>query len=216
MRTIHNLVLILALSVLGGSQLWAGISIDPFVSVSSTKSITPQAKDKSKEDAKVKQRTMAGIRASISFFRIFKLQLSVGQSTFTTTEKVQNAVDDYDQIDYEKDLNADTRDPSAEIKTSDVMNRAQANVIIDPSFWIFFMRAKAGVTAMQRTVGLEQAGVKTETKTPIIYKPSAGAGAGIRIGSKMFAIAEYNLFLYKFPEMTPFEREVLVSYGLNL
>jgi len=51
---------------------------------------------------------------------------------------------------------------------------------------------------------------------PITYKPTASAGAGVRIGRTMYFMAEYGFFFYKFPETKPFEREVSVSYGVSL
>ena len=96
----------------------------------------------------------------------------------------------------------------------------------DPGFWIFIMRAKAGVTATQRIVDTEQALVDADTGESTIakrsvttgptYKPHSGFGFGVRLGRTMYFMAEYNMFHYKFPEIEPFEREVAVSYAVSL
>lgn len=193
----------------------AGITVSPFASISSTKKLSPTKKNSSSEDVQVNQRTLYGLKLGLSFFRILVFEASAGQSKLDSTFKTQDAVDDYDQIDYEKDLKIDTSDPELEVKSTEIQNRGSVSLAINPSFWIFIMRAKVGVVATQREVSLEQSGVKTKTVTPITYKPTAGAGAGVRINARMFALAEYNVHLYKIPETTPFEREVTVSYGVS-
>jgi hypothetical protein len=202
----------------------ARISIEPFASVSSTKEIKPDkagSKNASggsaTETETVKQRTTYGIRGSIGFFRIMKFQLGVGTNELTTTSKTSQAVDEYGEIDFEKDLDMDTSDPEKEVKITETQNKATATLALDPSFWIFMLRAKAGVVATQRKFSKESEGIAPVKYTsPIKYKPICGAGAGLKLGPKMFFMAEYNLFLYKFPEKQPFEREVVVSYGVSL
>lgn len=195
---------------------YGGITIDPFVSVNSTKGIKANPKDKSKEDEVIKQRTTYGIRAGLSFFSLLKVQGSIGTNKLVTTQKASTVVDEYEEIDYEKDLNMDPAESAADVKITEVQRRAQASIVFDPSFFIFILRARAGILAMQRTVTVEQGGTKTETIPPITYKPTAGVGAGIKIGATMSAMAEYNFFFYKYPKKVPFEREVLVSYSFNL
>ncbi len=203
---------------------YARISIEPFASVSSTKQIKPDkagSKNASggsaTETETIKQRTTYGIRGSIGFFRIMKFQLGVGTNELATTSKTSQAVDEYGEIDYEKDLDMDTSDPDKEVKITETQNKATATLALDPSFWIFMLRAKAGVVATQRKFSKESEGTAAVSYTsPITYKPTCGAGAGIKLGPKMYFMAEYNLFLYKFPDKEPFEREVVVSYGLSI
>jgi hypothetical protein len=207
---------------LSGSA-YAGISIEPFASVSSTKTIQPDKAGKKNatggsatETETIKQRTTYGVRGSVGFFRIMKFQLGVGTNELATTSKTSEAVDDYGEIDFEKDLSMDTSTPDKEVKITETQNKATATLAVDPGFWIFILRAKAGVVATQRKLVKESEGDPTVRYTsPITYKPTCGGGAGIRLGPKMFFMAEYNLFLYKFPEKSPFEREVTVSYGIS-
>lgn len=198
-----------------GSLAFARFTVAPYVSISSTKKIKPQAEGKEKET--LKQRTTYGIRGSIGFWRLLNFQLSVGQNELVTTEKTSEAVDEFDEIDYEQDLNMSTDDPESEVKITEIQRKARAMLVINPSFSIFILRAKAGVQATQRIVELEQLGQpKERTEPPITYKPVAGAGAGIRFSPRTFAIAEYSFFFYKFPETEPFEREVSVSFGVSI
>ena len=202
---------------------FARISIEPFASVSSTKQIKPDKAGSSKSDPAtteteiVKQRTTYGIRGSVSFFRLMKFQLGLGQNQLTTTSKTSQAVDDYGEIDFNKDLNMDTDTPDKEVKVTEVQKKGTATLVLDPSFSIFVLRAKAGVVATQREFKKEEQDKPTSTYiSPIKYKPTVGAGAGIKFGPRMYFIAEYSLFLYKFPEKSPFEREVTVTYGVSL
>ena len=195
----------------------AKISFSPYYSIRSTKGIKPGAKNKSTEDETIKQREEKGIKAGVSFFRLMKFELGVGQSVLTTTEKTSVAKDEYDQIDYETDLNMDTSNPESELKTTETQNRAKASLIIDPSFSIFILRAKAGVTATQRHFEAQQdGGTPTKFTSDPVYTPHLGAGAGVKLGRMAFFIAEYTFELYKFPKTEPFEREVSVSFGVNL
>lgn len=203
----------------------ARISLEPFASVSSTKQIKPDKAGKTKSDATtgaatetetIKQRTTYGLRATIGLSRLFKLQLGVGQNELTTTSKTSAAVDDYGEIDFEKDLSMDPSTPDKEVTIKETQRKGSAVLAIDPSFSIFILRAKAGVVATQRLFSKESEGeAPINFEGPITYKPTCGAGAGLKLGRAMYFLAEYSLFLYKFPEKAPFEREVSVSYGVN-
>lgn len=201
----------------------AGITIEPFASVSSTKQIKPNKAGSTKnqpattETEVIKQRTTYGVRGSVSFFRLMKFQLGVGQNELATTSKTSQAVDDYGEISYEKDLNMDTSTPDKEVKVTETQRKGTAVLVIDPSFSIFILRAKAGVVATQRALKKEEQNKPAVSYvSPIKYKPTVGAGAGVKFGPRMYFIAEYSLFLYKFPEKLPFEREVTVTYGVSL
>lgn len=203
--------------LLSADGVLAGISIGPYASIKSTKSVKPGQKNKQTETETIKQRNEAGLRASVGFFRLMKLQLSVGQSKLTTTEKTSLVKDEYGDIDYEKDMNMKTDNPDNEIKITETQNIGQTSLIIDPSFSIFILRAKAGVTAQQRIIETEQVGEEKQKLTfGPTYKPHSGVGAGVRLGGRAYFIAEYNFYHYKFPEIEPFERELNVSFGLSL
>ena len=107
----------------------------------------------------------------------------------------------------------DTSDPEADAKVREVQKLGRATLVFDPGFWIFIARFKAGVTATQREIQIDDGPVKI---FPPTYKPHSGAGLGVRMGRKASAMMEYNFFHYKFPEIEPFEREVSVSFSLNL
>lgn len=214
MKHLSYIFIALALSF-SAEFAYSRISISPFVSMSSTKKIKPEAKGTEKET--LKQRTTYGVRANVSFWRLFKLQFSVGQNELVTTEKVSEAKDEFDEIDYEEDLDMSTDDPDSEVKITDKMIKARLGIVLDPGFWIFIARTKVGVQATKRTVTLEENGKEPVTdEPPITYKPYAGAGAGIKFTPRMYFMAEYNFFFYKFPETEPFEREVSVSFNVSI
>ncbi len=206
-----KLVVVALVAMAFSTSAKAGIDVSPFVSVSSTKTIKPA--DAGKEDAKTQQKVTYGLRSSIGFFRILKIQASVGQSETKTTTKTQLAADTFDEIDYEKDLDMSTDDPEREVKVTETQRTGRLGIVLDPGFWIFIARAQAGVQATQRIVELEEAGEEpVKTEPAITYKPYAGAGLGVRLSQRVRAMAEYNFFFYKFPEYEPFEREVTVSF----
>ncbi|MCX6116005.1 MAG: hypothetical protein NT027_00545 [Proteobacteria bacterium] len=221
----NNLAFLLLFFTIGlnGNSAFSGVTIEPYVSVSSTKQVKPEkaGQNKSKpattETEVIKQRTTVGLRGSIGFFRIFKFQLGVGQNELTTTSKTNQAVDDYGEIDFEKDMSMDTSNPDKEVKIVETQRKGAASVVLDPSFSVFILRAKAGVVATQREFKKEEVDKPVVSLvTQIKYKPTVGAGAGVKFGPRMYFLAEYSLFLYKFPEKSPFERELTVSYGVTL
>lgn len=205
------------LAAMSTSSALAGVSISPYVSIRSTKSVKPQKSDKSKETEKVKQRQEAGIRGSLSFFRLLKIQASAGQSVLTTTEKTQAAKDEYGEIDYKKDLNMSTDNPENEIKITETQRNGKISIILDPGFWIFILRAKIGVTATQRILEVEQTDQAKTTQTfGPTYKPHSGFGFGIRFTPRIYAMAEYEMYHYAFPEVEPFERQATLSFSVDI
>jgi hypothetical protein len=222
-KTLKTFLVLAGLTTITSSEAFAKISIEPFASVSSTKQIKPNKAGQSKntpattETEIIKQRTTYGVRGSISFFRIVKFQLGIGQNQLATTSKTSQAVDDYGEIDFKKDLNMDTSTPDKEVKVTETQKKGTAVLVVDPSFSIFVLRGKAGVVATQRELKKEeQDKPAVNYVSPISYKPTVGGGAGVRFGPRSYFIAEYSLFLYKFPEKAPFEREVTVTYGLSI
>lgn len=194
----------------------AGITVAPYVSIKSTKAIKVDQKDKSKENQTETEKREAGLRVGFSLGRLFSFQVSGGQNKSTTTTKTQDAVDSYGQIDYQKDLNMSTSDPETTAKITETQRNAKASLVIDPSFSILILRAKAGVTATQRIITTEIEGQDPLTKTfGPTYKPHSGVGVGVRLSPSMYFMAEYNFLHYKFPKIQPFEREVAVTYGVS-
>lgn len=205
----------LALAVGLIPSAFAGVEIAPYVSIKSTKSVTPGKNNSEKES--IKQHQEYGVRASVGFWRLFKTQLSVGQSKSTTTHKTSEAVDEYGEVDFSRDFNMDTSDPENSMKLTETQRVAKFSLILDPSFSIFIARLKVGVTARQRIIEKEETGRTAEklTEDPT-YKPNSGVGLGIRFTPKMYFMAEYELYHYKFPKAEPFERELSVSYNVSI
>jgi hypothetical protein len=200
------------------SQAWARVTISPYVSIKSTKSVTPGKKDSSTENETIKQRQEYGIQASVSFWKLFKTQLSVGQSQLTTTSKVSEVKDEYGKIDFAQDLNMDTDQPDNEVKIKETQRVGKFSLMLDPSFSIFILRFKVGVTAMQRIIEKEETGAEPSSITVgPKYNPHSGFGAGIRFSPRMYFMAEYNFFHYNYPtQIEPFERELAVSYNVSI
>lgn len=196
----------------------AGFSFAPYVSIKSTKSVTPGKKDKSTETETIKKRQEYGVRASLSFWKLFKTQLSVGQSKLTTTQKVSAVKDEYGEIDFNEELNMDTSDPDKEIRLTETQNVGKFSLILDPSFSVFIARFKLGITARQRIIDKEEIGVEPVKITDgPTYKPHSGLGVGIRFSPRMYVMAEYEVYHYKYPpDIEPFERELTVSYNISI
>jgi hypothetical protein len=204
--------------LLVNTDAWAKLTISPYASIRSTKSVTPGKKDKSTENETIKQKQEYGISASLSFWRLFKTQLSVGQSKTTTTSKVSEVKDEYGKIDLSSDLNMNTDQPDNEVKLTETQRLGRFSLLIDPSFSIFILRFKVGVTAMQRIIDKEETGAASSSITVgPKYNPHSGLGAGIRFSSSMYFMAEYNFFHYSYPsKVEPFERELAVSYNVSI
>ena len=168
--------LVLGIAVSFATPAFAGITVSPYVSIKSTKSISPTADAQEKETTR--QREEYGMRGAISFWRLFKFQLGAGQSVLTTTEKLSELKDEYGEIDYEEDLDLDTSsDPDQESRVKETQRVARATVILDPGFWIFIARFKAGVQATQRAIQVDDEPEKVFDPT---YKPHSGVGLGIK------------------------------------
>jgi hypothetical protein len=198
-----------------GSAAFAGITIAPYASIKSTKGIAPAGAGSETSD--LDERQEYGLRGALTFYSLFSLELSAGQSVKTTTTKVQDAADEYGQINFQKDLNMSTDDPNTSLKITETQKDARFSVTLDPSFSIFILRARAGVQATERIIKSEPAGQPSTTiTTGPTYKPVSGFGFGIRPSPSMYFMAEYNMYHYAFPKLEPFEREVAVTYAVSL
>ena len=192
----------------------ARIIFEPYVSIASTKTLKPN-RAKGTESETISERKEGGLKAGIKLGSFFSLYGAVGQSKQTTTTTQSQIVDQFGQIDFEKDL--DTRTSGKETKLLETQNKAKVGLDINPSFWIFIVRTTVGVAATQRLVKAYEEDVLLKNINPEpTYKPFAGAGLGVRLGPKMFALAQYNFNFYMFPKKEPFEREVNISYGISL
>ena len=216
MKKLVSKALIVSTLILLSQNCFAKISFAPYFSIRSTKSVNPNKKSDT-ETEKIRKREEMGIRFSLSFWRLMKFQLGVGQSKQTLTQKTSEVVDEYDEIDFSSDLDMSTDDPDKEVKTVDTQNRAKLSFIFDPSFSIFIARVKIGITAQQRIMKKEETGAEatTVTKGPT-FKPHSGLGFGVRLTPTMYFMAEYSAYHYKFPDVEPFERQLTVSYSLSI
>ena len=214
-RSTQFFTIVGAISLAGVRTAHAGITVEPFVTVSSTKSIKP--KGSGQEEENVKQRNTYGVRGSVSFFRLFKLGLSLGQNETINTVKTQKAVDEFAEIDIKADANLDTSSADKEAKITEVQRIGRVTVSIDPSFWIFILRVQAGVQARQRFLKVEEnAEVKARLAPGPTYAPLAKAGLGIRFTPRTYFIMDYGFIFPKFPETEPFECEVGVAFSVSI
>lgn len=220
-----SVIMGLVIGMMVSSVATAKISIAPYASIKSTKTKRKSKQDPSKEEEVIKQRNEGGLRGVLGLGRLFKLQASVGQSKLITTQKTDEVKDEYGEIDFQADANMDTSNPLNEAKITETQNNAKLTLVFDPSFWIFFLRAKAGATALQRIVDTEittfdAAGAATTSKSQVIVGPRYGAHSGVGLGVKFspsfYAVAEYGFEHYRFPEVEPFERELTVSFAVSL
>lgn len=204
----------LALWLFYPTQGHSRIIFEPYYSVASTKSITSKSSNGT-ETEKISNREEKGIRAGLQFGSFFKIALSVGQSFHVTTTSENEIKDEYEELDFSADL--DTSSIGKQKKKKETQNRARFSFILDPSFSIFVLRTKVGVTANQRIVKLFVDDVEVSTDEPDpTYKPHAGVGFGVRISPSMYFLAEYGFYFYQFPETEPFEKSLSLSYGIKI
>lgn len=192
------------------------IMFEPYYSYRSTKSLDPN-RDEGTETEKIKNREEKGVRAGVSFFSLLKVSASVGESFTVTTSTDREIVDEYDEVDIQSDLNVDPDAETKQLKKKETDTRASVSLSLDPSFSIFILRAKAGVTARQRIIKVFENDVQVlHDEPPITYKPNAGLGFGIKFSYNIYAIAEYSFYFYKFPETEPFERALSLNIGFSI
>ena len=209
----------LAVFLIGaGGTSHARVDIAPYFSIKSTKSVTPGNNDKTIDDEKVSQRQEYGVKATVSMWKFLKFQASVGQSDLSKTEKVTDAKDEYDEIDFQQELAIDTSDPNADVTIKEQQRVGKLSLIVDPSFSIFIARFKLGITARQRIIDKSQAGQPdTQVVDGPTYKPHSGFGFGVRMSARMYWMAEYEFYHYKYaPDIEPFERELSVSFSFAI
>jgi hypothetical protein len=191
------------------------VTFEPYYAVSSTKNIKPDRKSGTETES-ITQREEKGLRAGIKIFRLLNLSAQAGQSFTVGTTRQQSITDDYGQIDFNSELETSVRTPGNETKMKETQNRGKVELGINPSFSIFILKAKAGVSARQRIVELsENDTLLSRVEPEPTYTPHAGAGFGIKFSPRMFWLAEYAVNFYKYPELEPFERELQISFGFS-
>ncbi len=220
------ILIIIVLSILVGCRTGRKrsnrVSIDPFVSLQSNKAIKGEVGKKDEEES-YKERLTYGIKFNVDLFWIISSEFLVAYNNLESQIKARKAVDEFDEIDYEEDLGIDKTDQDLLLKVKEErrMGRAalKANIGLGRFFTAF---AKAGVQAIQRIVTVKYTDpdygkeAPDSYTTPYKYKPYAGAGFRVRLSRMIQAGATYDFFFYKFPEYTPFTREVGVFFRVNI
>ena len=197
-------------------EAFARVGLEPYVSISEKKSIKTN-KESGLQEEELVQRQEFGMKGYISFWRLFKAQLSVGQSKVSTTQSENELVDEYGEIDFAADADLSGQTPGLDKTLIETQNKGKFSLVFDPGFSVFIARFYGGVTATERIEEIQEEGVTLDKVEPEpTYKPHMGFGAGIRFSAKMYAVAEYEFYLYSFPEMEPFERSVTLGYGISL
>jgi len=211
---VMSLISALALS----GQAMAKVEITPYVSIKSNKTTVPSKDDPNLEEQRIDEKQEYGIRGSIKFNSWFGFQLGIGQSTSTSTEKANRIVDTYGKIDLASELNIDTSATDADVRVKETQKLESASLVLDPSFSIFILRIKAGITAMQRDFVKE---VKDAADVSITdgpnYLPQSSVGLGIKLTRKIYFLAEYEFLHYAYPtKFEPFERKMTVSMSVDI
>lgn len=204
------------MAIYASQQAYAGIGVEPYVSISEKKSVKSNRTTGLQEETVV-QRQEFGLKGYVSFWTLFKLQLSVGQSEVETTQSENEIVDEYGEIDFAADADLSGQTAGVDSTLIETQRRGKFSLVLDPSFSIFIARAYFGVTAVQRIVEVQQEGITLDKVEPDpTYKPHMGFGLGVRLSPRMYAVAEYEFYLYSFPEMEPFERSLNIGYGISI
>lgn len=195
---------------------FARFGVEPYLSISEKKTIKTN-KDTGVQEETVVQRQEYGFKGNLSLSKLFKLQLSLGQSEVSTTQSETELVDEYGEIDFAADANLSGRTPGIDATLIETQRKGKFSVVLDPSFSIFLARAYFGVTATQRIVEVQEEGITLDKVEPEpTYNPHMGFGLGVRISPRNYVMAEYEFYLYSYPEMQPFERSVSIGWGIGI
>ena len=192
------------------------LSLEPYYSMIQNKD---NFTDSSGQDvSKVRKTEEYGLRASLKLASILQLRASYGESKSKKTEKAIEIADTFDQIDFQTDLQIDTTDPDVDVTVNEHQKNAKLKLVIDPSFSIFIVRVYVGVSARWRLLTREDVGVEDYTaEYGPEYNPVAGAGFGIKLSRRLYAMAEYEFYFYNYPtEFEPFEQALSVSVGVSI
>ena len=194
------------------------LSIVPYASVSSSKSIKPtKSKDASEES--VNQRTTYGLKIDVRLLSVVSLQVQGGVNQLDKTKKQSAVRDEFKEIDFEKDLNLDTGDASHQYRYQEEQRLGVAKLVLSPRLGKYlWVRAGAGVRARQRMISVTDKvkEEKTSIKDPIRYHAVGSAGIGIRLFGATSAQVEYNFYFMKFPKTQPHEQEVSVGFAVSI
>ena len=207
------------------SQAWAaggggsGLTIAPFASVSSTKSIKPNA-SKSASDEIVTQRITYGLGVELRLARFFSVGVKAGTNQVDTTKKASAMRDEYGDIDFEKDANVNIQDQNASYHYKEKQLIGDARAYFRPSLFSgLWAKFSAGVRARKRDVTVTQTGDTTTAKDihdPIKYHAVGGAGLGFRLLKAFHGSIDYSFYFLKFPKTQPHEQSVSVAFGVEI
>lgn len=206
------------------AQAASGLSVTPFASVSSTKSIKPNKVGKKDDPEKestetVVQRTTYGLRFDLRLTSYFGLNASVGTNKTDTTKKAVAARDEYNEIDYSKDANVDPNQQSATYRLVEEQRLGKVEALLQPRLGsVVTLKVGAGVRARQRLIDITdtQSETKSSIKAPITYHAVGVAGATLRLLRAFSAITEYRFYFLKFPKTEPHEQEVTVGFSVAI
>jgi hypothetical protein len=201
------------------------LSIVPYASVSSSKSIKPNKVGKDKAETStsstenVNQRTTYGLKIDIRLLSFLAFNVQGGVNKVDKTKKVSGMRDEFKEINIVEDLNLDPDNQKSEYRYQEEQRLATAKLMLTPRLGSFlWLKAGAGVRARQRliTVTDKVSDESQKIKDPIRYHAVGTAGVGVRLFRSMSAQAEYNFYFMKFPEVEPHEQEVAVGFGISI
>lgn len=203
----------------------AGIlTITPYASVSSTKSIKPNKVGKSAngsgtETESVTQKTTYGLNLDFRISQYFVFRVGGGTNQTDATRKMIAMRDEYGYINYEKDANVDPAKQDATYRKIEKQNMGRAELLFQPILTNYlWLKFGAGVRAMRRDVAVTdvEKNIKTSIKDPFRYHAVGTAGAGARLLRGLSANVEYKFYFIKFPKTQPHEQEVLIGFGIQI
>jgi hypothetical protein len=200
------------------------ISIVPYAGVSSTKSIKPQKvtpigqKDtKTSSSEKTTQRQNVGVKVDVKIFKLFGLNVTGGYNKINTTKKAAAMRDEFEEIDFNKDLGIGTS--TADFIYEEEQRMGTVKLGLYPGIGkLLNLKAEAGVRARQRLIKSENklTGEVKEVNDPIRFHPTASAGIAVKLGGMAQFMVDYSFYFLKFPETNPHEQEVSIGMGVAL
>lgn len=210
----------LAILGTGGRAFGAGrLSVGPYASVTSSKSIKAKKPGSEASEEVTTQRTTYGLRADIRLSKFFSLTGQAGVNKVDRTKKLVAMRDEYGDIDFQSDLNVSPGDQNATFRYQEEQRLGQAKLVLRPLYTSFlWLNVGAGVQARQRLITStdKATGVSTKTTDKIRYQALASAGLGYKILRAFTGKIEYTFYFTKFPKTQPHEQEVAVNFGVEI
>lgn len=197
---------------------FARVTVGPYASVSSTKGIKPN-KMKSGSEETTTQRTTYGLRIGVRMSRFFNLGIDGGTNRVDTNKKASAMRDEYNDINFQKDLNVDPSN-GGYYRYQEEQRIAKVQLVISPiNTRILTVKAGAGVRARQRLIKVTDKVDPTKNAKvtdPIRYHATAMGAVEARLLRAFKANIQYNFYFIKFPKTQPHEQEVSVGFGAEL